>query len=200
MFLYNFHKAVIPICNIRTLTILIGVLYYFFICTESPAQESDTAVIQTEARTRSPKKATIYSAILPGLGQAYNNKYWKIPIIYGAGGAFLYYTSRWNTKYKKFRDAIEEGSSQVDPDPVLIDGRLYEYEILPRGRDQYRRWRDLCVLGLGAVYFLNIIDAMVDAHFFYYDVSDDLSLRIEPILIDESASSTAFGLKFHLSF
>jgi len=164
------------------------------------AQEAEPSVVQTEARLHSPQKAVIYSAILPGLGQIYNNKYWKVPIIYGAGGAFIYFASYYHTQYKKFRDGYEYASSQVDPEPVLIDGRLYDVNNLRRGQDGFRRYRDLDILGIGVVYLLNIIDAMVDAHFFYYDVSDDLSLRFEPVLIDESTLSATFGLRFQLGF
>jgi hypothetical protein len=162
--------------------------------------QSDTTVAQVDTTLRTPQKATMYSAILPGLGQVYNKKYWKVPIIYGAGGAFVYFTIYWHTKYKKFRDAFLDGYGQPDPPPVLIDGRLYDYDVLPRGRDGYRRWRDLCILGTAAIYFLNIIDAMIDAHFFYYDVSDDLSLRIGPALLDDPVTATAFGFKFNLGF
>ncbi|MBN2481904.1 MAG: hypothetical protein JXB19_09200 [Bacteroidales bacterium] len=167
---------------------------------DSAAIRTDISVVQGMTAARSPQKATLYSAILPGLGQAYNNKYWKIPIIYGAGGAFVCYTLHWHTQYKKFRDAFLDGFSQADPKPVLIDGRLYDYDILPRGRDGFRRYRDLCILGTAAVYFLNIVDAMIDAHFFYYDVSDDLSLRIAPVFMDDPVATTTFGLNFHLGF
>lgn len=174
---------------------------------ESSIVPDDAIVVQVDedtvpriTETRSPQKAVLFSSILPGLGQIYNRKYWKIPIIYGAGGAFLCYTIHWNTQYKKFRDAYLEGYSQPDPQPVLIDGRLYDYDILPRGRDGYRRYRDLCMLGTAVVYLLNIVDAMIDAHFFNYDVSDDLSFRITPALMDDPAVTTTFGLKFHVGF
>lgn len=171
-----------------------------FALADCNAQQPDTSQLQTRTRAPSPKRATIYSAVLPGLGQVYNHKYWKVPIIYGAGGAFIYFVSFWHTKYMKFRDAIELGSSQTNPDPFLIDGRLYQYEDLKRPLNGYRRYRDLCVLGFGAVYALNIIDAMIDANFFYYDISNDLSLRIEPAMMNEPGASAAFGLGFHLGF
>lgn len=163
------------------------------------AQESDTASTRVETRMHSPQKAIFYSAIVPGLGQVYNKKYWKVPIIYGAGTTFIFFTMRWNNKYQKFKDALYENADNHDP--VWIDGREFDYDILPRARDSYRRWRDLCIAGTAAVYFLNIIDAMIDAHFVYYDVSDDLSLRISPAMINGPANpETAFGLSVHLCF
>jgi len=90
-------------------------------------------------KEHSPRKAIIYSAICPGLCQVYNKKYWKVPIIYGAGGAFAYFIGFNHLQYTKFRDGIETG---VAGEKILIDGVYYEYEQLPLGRDYYRRYRD----------------------------------------------------------
>ncbi len=162
------------------------------------AQEPDTAVIRVETRIHTPEKAILFSAILPGLGQVYNKKYWKVPIIYGAGTTFVFFTLRWNNKFQKFVDGLYEYENSKES--VWIDGRLFDYNQLTRGRDGFRRWRDLCIAGTAAVYFLNIIDAMIDAHFVYYDISDDLSLRINPVMMDGPAPATAFGLSVHLCF
>lgn len=161
------------------------------------AQEQDTSSVVTSVRKHSPNKAVIYSAICPGLGQVYNKKYWKLPIIYGAGGAFAYFVGFNQLKYKKFRDAYVNGKPNTQ---ALIDGIYYDYDILPRGRDYYRRYRDLSVLGFGVVYFLNIVDAMVDAHFFYYDVSDDLTMRLEPAIIESPGMTAAVGFRINLGF
>ena len=161
------------------------------------AQEQDTISADTSARYHSPRKATLYSAICPGLGQVYNKKYWKLPIIYGAGGAFAYFTGYYQLKYKKFRDANAEGNTG---EPVLIDGAYYNYEDLERGMNYYRRYRDLDALGVAAIYLLNVIDAMVDAHFFYYDVSDNLSMKIEPAIISNQGMTAAIGFRINLGF
>jgi len=161
------------------------------------AQGTDTAVVKSAPLNHSPRKATLYSAIVPGLGQAYNRKYWKIPIIYGAGGAFAYYVVFNQVEYQKFRKAI----TNTDPGSrALIDGRYFDYESLPRGRDYYRRYRDLSVLGLGLIYFLNIVDAMIDAQFYYYDVSDDLSMKIQPTIFNESGTTSAIGFRIDIVF
>jgi hypothetical protein len=139
----------------------------------------------------------VYSVLFPGLGQIYNGKYWKLPVIYAAGGTFAYFIAYNQLKYEKFRDAYMNGTEGTS---MMIDGTYYKYDILPRGRDFYRRYRDLSVLGLGAIYLLNIVDAMVDAHFFYYDVSDDLSMRLEPALINNPGGASALGLGLNFRF
>jgi hypothetical protein len=158
------------------------------------SQTRDSSTIDTILPNHSPSKAVLYSALVPGLGQIYNKKYWKLPFIYGAGGALAYGFSFNQLKYTKFRDAVSTNAESHGK--VLIDGRSYDYQQQLNGQNYFRRNRDLCVLGLGAVYLLNIIDAMVDAHFYYFDVSDDLSIRLVPILINNPgmAASLCFGI------
>jgi hypothetical protein len=161
------------------------------------SQELDTTLAAPLLKKHSPRKAVIYSLMCPGLGQIYNRKYWKLPFIYGAGGAFAYFIGYNQLKYEKFRDAYINNTTKED---VLIDGYSYRYDILPRGRDYYRRYRDLSVLGLGAIYLLNVVDAMVDAHFFNYDVTDDLTMKLEPALIEGPGISASIGLRINLGF
>lgn len=162
------------------------------------SQVEDTSSVVANLHKHSPQKAVLYSLVFPGLGQIYNRKYWKLPIIYGAGGAFAYYVLYNQLKYQKFRDAVIDGAA-TEADAV-IDGVKYPYSILDRGRDGYRRNRDLSVAGLGAIYLLNVIDAMVDAHFFYYDVSDDLSMRVQPALLDSPGNTATLGFRINLEF
>ena len=130
------------------------------------AQEQDSTATDSIIHNHSPRKAVLYSLICPGLGQIYNKKYWKIPFIYGGGGAFLYYINYNQLKYRKFRNAYDLAFKNGTKDNVVIDGFTYSYEALPLGRDYYRRYRDWSVAGLAAIYLLNVIDAMVDATFF----------------------------------
>ena len=147
----------------------------------------------TTVTYHSPHKATIYSLVLPGLGQAYNKKYWKIPIIY-AGFGFLGYSIITNhTEMKKFTDAYSyvsnEANLPIDPNnenyptnnPYIA--KYPQTADLLRGRDFYRRKVELNIIFSGVLYLLNVVDAAVDAHFFDYDVSDNLALRIEPSII-----------------
>ena len=161
------------------------------------SQDADTASGSPAQLKHSPRKAVFYSLIVPGLGQVYNQKYWKVPFIYGAGGTFAYFVIFNQDKYKKFREANDQGDTG---EPVFIDGSYYDYEILARGRDYYRRNRDLCVLGTAAIYFLNVIDAMIDAHFFYYDVSDDLSLHVQPAVFKNPGFTAAIGFQIDIGF
>ncbi len=135
------------------------------------------AQIDSTLAEHSPRKATIYSTVLPGLGQAYNKKYWKIPIVYAGLGALGYSFVFNNDKYKTFRSAY---IARLDGDPLTGDNyeNIYTAENLKVLRDYYRRNRDLSVVGFAAVYVLNIIDAHVDAHLFYFDLSDDISFKL----------------------
>jgi hypothetical protein len=146
---------------------------------------------------RSPKKATIYSAILPGLGQAYNRKYWKIPIIYVAAGVIYYYYDLNNSYYLKYKDLyITEVNKETGKDQSLVD--LYAHN-----RDLSRKWRDWNIIYMGILYAANIIDAMADAYFSEFDISDDLTMKIAPAVTPSPTlafNGYAYGLKVSFSF
>ncbi len=129
----------------------------------------------------SPAKATLYSALLPGLGQFYNKQYWKIPIIYGGMVSLIYGVSFNNTEYKRFQDAY---NAVKNGEPDEFNGKRSEAD-LKHYVQSYRRNRDLMVLLIGVAYALNIIDATVDAHLFDYDIGDDLSLRFDPMMTND---------------
>lgn len=123
-----------------------------------------------------PSKAAFYSAILPGLGQAYNKKYWKIPILYTGLGISIYsYT--WNQKkYHEFRDEYKRRlDGTADPNHPIYGGRNVDY--LVRGQKFHQRNRDLSMLMTVGIYILNIVDANVDAHLLQFNVNDDLSIK-----------------------
>jgi hypothetical protein len=147
-----------------------------------------------------PTKSMLYSTMLPGLGQAYNGDYWKIPVIYG-GFAFMYYWYDLNQmQYQRFRRAYNEvmegGTSEF---PRLSPSSIKNY------RDAYRRDRDFAVLYTALWYGVNIIDALVFAHLSDFDVSDELTMQISPaIIIDPmryaAADSPAIGLSLSIKF
>lgn len=127
-----------------------------------------------------PAKAAFYSAILPGLGQAYNKKYWKIPIVYGGIGAGLYFYTWNNKKYHEYRDEYKarlDGTKVLDNEESIY-GALTE-ESLIRGQKFHQRNRDLSALITAGIYLLNIIDANVDAHLMQFNVDENLSIRPE---------------------
>ncbi|MBN2812602.1 MAG: hypothetical protein JXQ80_00925 [Bacteroidales bacterium] len=160
----------------------------------------DSTAVDTSFHKHSPRTALVLSLICPGLGQAYNKKYWKIPFIYGAGGAFLYYVNYNQMKYTKFRKVYNDYTNDKNDGTAIIDGMLYYSQSYERGMNGYRRYRDLSVAGLAAIYLINAIDAMVDANFTRYDVSDDLSMKIEPSLIDNPGSLASVGFSFKITF
>lgn len=129
----------------------------------------------------SPRKASIYSAVLPGAGQAYNKKYWKIPVIYAGFGVLGYFVKTNNEEYKIYKEAYK---FRLDGDESTVDQfvGIYADQDLVTLKNFYRRNRDLSIIGMSVLYILNIIDASVDAHLFHFNVSDDLSLQIEPAL------------------
>ncbi len=137
----------------------------------------DSARLAVEAR---PRIAARRSAIVPGLGQIYNKRWWKVPLVYGGFvGIGLVY--EFNQRYYKI--FLKEAQyRQDDPDKANPDWATYSNEGIIGIKDDYRRSRDLSILAGVAFYAVQIIDAYVDAKFFRFDVSNDLSLKIEPLV------------------
>lgn len=167
-----------------TSKIVILILCIFFTASILRAQDTITPATakDTTVKVHSPKKATIYSAVLPGLGQAYNHKYWKIPIVY-AGFATTIYFVNFNTRYyKDFRDAYTYKSTGSTGEPPNEYALKYSKDQLLTAREYYRRNLEISYIVTGLWYILNIVDATVDAHFYNYNISDDLSLKFQPLL------------------
>jgi hypothetical protein len=163
----------------------------------------DGAASYKTAKEVLPARAALYSTMLPGLGQIYNGDYWKLPIIYG-GLAFTGYLIDFNNRqYNRFREAYEI-LNDGDPDTVdEFNGRHTEAN-LKYYRDSYRRSRDYAVLFTVLVYVLNIVDANVFAHLKDFDVSDNLSMRINPALLNADAAASgrqpAIGMQLQFTF
>ena len=165
--------------------------------TEAKVLKSDTAFSKA---FHSPRKAGIYSAILPGLGQAYNRKYWKIGVI-GIGAAALVYSYQFSSSnYRLHKDELILRQSDA-PNGFNNELALYSDGDLNELQDFYRRNRDLSIIGFALLYTLNIIDATVDAHFFDFNMSDDLSINIRPEPVFNALSArTSLGLGINLRF
>jgi len=162
---------------------------------ESP----DAERIQLDpSQAKDPRVATLLSALVPGAGQAYNEKIWKIPIIYGGIGATAYFVEFNNRRYQLFREALEIRRNPDDTRPDIFPN-LNE-DGMVRNVNYWRRNRDLCYMIFGIIYALNIVDAQVDAHLSGFDVSDDLSLEIKPSYENLYAGSNVIGLSFKLKF
>ena len=132
----------------------------------------DTVVVALES-THSPAKASLYSAVLPGLGQAYNNKLWKVPIIYGAFFTFGYLIYDNNIKYQFFRSNL---IAELDSDPETINNTGREADNLQANRDRYRRFRDLNMILLTITYLLQIADAHIDAHLIEFSLNQNFTV------------------------
>ncbi len=210
-------------------TIIAGFTIIFTILTGNLAVSAqqinisnDSLQVKTpvETEVRSPKKASIYAALFPGLGQIYNRKYWKLPIVYG-GYAGLIYVLGWNNNnYKDFfqgyriiaqytntetmkpeeRDFLD--NLIKNPSVSLDNPSTFKYisTQLKSGKDFYRRSRDLTIIGIAALHVLSIIDASVDANLFDFDISDDLSMRIEPMPIYSTNQNMVMGLNVAIKF
>ncbi len=144
---------------------------------------------------KNPKKATILSAVLPGAGQVYNGKAWKVPILYAGFMTDIYFIGYNNKRYQTFREALfayDDGDQTQFPS--------LNRDALVRNVDYWRQNRDLTILLLGAIYALNLIDANVDAHLSGFDISDDIAMKIEPNVGTFAASSSSMGLTLKFQF
>ena len=163
-----------------------------------------------------PKRAMWLAIVLPGAGQIYNRKYWKLPLVYG-GFVGCIYAMQWNNMM--FRDYSKAYQDIMDTDPTtqsynqflhlgtrITDQNKEQYQSIFKSRkDRYRRWRDLSFFCLLGVYALSIVDAYVDASLSEFDISDDLTLRVEPAVMSSPLAGTSFrpsaiGLHCSLTF
>ena len=128
-----------------------------------------------------PSRAAMLSATLPGLGQIYNGRYWKVPIIYAGFGTLIYFIDFNNSNYNKWRRAW---IARVDGNPHTVDDfPFHSTEVIERAMNYYRRNLELNYMLAAALYLLNILDASVDAHLMNFDVGERLSMGIQPGLI-----------------
>lgn len=199
----------------------------FFACGEGFAQDDgaaqvgDSAFVKTHGHKRggaepmvenvhttdsilqkkhNPKVAVALSAVLPGAGQIYNKRWWKVPIIYAGFGASVYFICRFSHRmviYRtEYRNRMQEHFDLLDP--TLSN---YDDESVLSMKKYYQRNMEIAVAATAIIYVLNLIDAAVDAHLFYFDISDDLSLQFAPYLQPSTFSqpgSMGLTFAFHL--
>ncbi len=148
-----------------------------------------------------PKRASIYSAILPGLGQAYNRRFWKLPIIYGLGGYTVYKTIVTNKSYKVYANGMKELEDTGAGFAVInIKGteRSLSKTQLKQEKDYFKRQRDIHFIATLAIYALQIVDASVDAHLLKFHNSENF-LSLTPTIIDyNNGYSPGFALTLNL--
>ncbi|MDA9026601.1 DUF5683 domain-containing protein [Flavobacteriaceae bacterium] len=148
-----------------------------------------------------PARAAFYSAVIPGLGQARNKKYWKIPIVYGAIGTGIYFYLDNNKVYKRYRNAYKRRLAGFTDDEFygLNSTPILSNEALIRAQETLRRNKELSLLITIGLYALNIIDANVDAHLLQYNM--DTNLAVKPYLdFDTPDNSVQLGLSLNIKF
>ena len=163
-------------------------IFFLIFATTLFAQTSDSLTVKKEERVivindsilpkeeynpLAPAKAAFYSAVVPGLGQAYNKKYWKIPIIYAGMAAGVYFYNQQDDEYDRFRDAYKRRLAGYDDDEFqgISDDRLIN------AQKSAQKNKSISIIVTVAFYLLNVVDANVDAHLRQYEVSEDLSLQ-----------------------
>ena len=160
-------------------------------------------VINKKLFVPNPTKATWLAIVFPGGGQIYNRKYWKLPIIYG-GFAGCAYALTWNSKMYKdysqaYLDIMDSNPNTKSYEDLLPPNATYSEEqlknTLKRRKDMFRRYRDLSIFAFIGVYLISVIDAYVDAELSNFDITPDLSMRVEPAVIDNNNMFRSNSLK-----
>ena len=186
-------------------------LFCLFICLATLAQSNKDELDETAKQNKKntsraldplrPAKAAFYSAVLPGLGQAYNKKYWKIPIVYGAIGTGLYFYLDNNKLYKQYRNAYKRRLAGFTDDEFygLGDTPFLSNEALIRAQRTLKRNKELSMLVTVGLYVLNIIEANVDAHLLQYNLDENLALK--PFIdFNNPNYTTQIGLSLNIKF
>lgn len=174
-------------------------------------KRSATGVTERIARFKpEPYKATWLAVVLPGAGQIYNRKYWKLPIVYGGIMGCLYAYNWNNQMYSDYRQAFLD-IMDADPNSKSYEtffpsgydfqsNEEYLKELFKKRKNRYRRWRDLSVFACVGVYLVSIVDAYVDAHLSSFDISEDINLSIHPDVQPSGANGNYYGLNCNISF
>jgi len=202
----------------------IFVLVLFVFCLPHGLIAQDTLALARRVKTSykpEPLKATMLAVAFPGLGQVYNRKFWKIPLVYAGFGGLIYSvsfnTTNYNTMmkaYQDFTDKIPETDSYITlikwADPSVYDPVLHPESYDPSNEswvkdnllqavDYYKKYRDLSYIGIAAWYLISVLDANVDASLFNFDINDNLDLRISPARMPVPGYTGA-GLNICLTF
>lgn len=151
---------------------------------------------------QSPRVATLASALVPGLGQIYNGKYYKVPVIYGAGFIMYYWYDEYHFQYKRFKKAYYELKAGDEiSDPELAD---WDKASLEENKNKAQRAANYQIIYMGLLYVANIVDALVDTYMYEFDVSDDLTMKIEPsimsIQMPDYPATASCGVQLNFRF
>lgn len=165
------------------------------------AAASDTVLLKSYATRYDPRKALLYAAVVPGLGQIYNKKYWKLPLVYGGFVGFAYGVNFYQEGYIKYKaelyDNLEKGyvnNGDIEP------GDVYSTANYRRIVDQYKRQRDFMLILMAGMYLLQIIDAHVDAHLKEFDVNPTLQVSVRPVMEQTAMLGNQTGFTVVIKF
>ena len=202
-------------------------IIFSLICFNLVAQEPNVPkdsleiFVSTQKKVLSPKKASIYAALFPGLGQVYNGKYWKLPIVYGGYVGLIYVLGWNNNNYNDYFNAYKtiakyqsvEQMSKADKDYLNDLFKIPYWDLntnptrfssfktqLKSGKDFYRRSRDMSIIAIAALHVLSIIDASVDANLSDFDINDNLSMHVEPMPVNFGNGPQVLGISFAFNF
>jgi hypothetical protein len=210
--------------EIITRDTLVAVPQYFSNDTVYHVSQEDSLIISgeivpaifpdTSEKIQSPHRASMYASVIPGLGQFYNKKYWKIPILFGGIGGVAYALSFNSERYGYYRNAYRDfiirdpanksyleiiKGTIITEESIYNENQQWFRDYLNSSKKRFKRYRDISYASVVAVYLISIIDATIDAHFYYFNISDDLSFKIEPayLYIDGYQTGTiGFNMKF----
>jgi hypothetical protein len=163
-------------------------------------EKKDTLLTKSYANRYNPRKALLYAAILPGMGQIYNKKYWKLPLVYGGFVSIGYGINFYNNLYREYKHELfinlEMGLGENDVrDNTPTTTRGYRVAV-----DRAKRERDFMIILMGGMYILQMIDAHVDAHLKEFDLNPNLQVSLEPLIEQNSLIGRQTGVALIIRF
>lgn len=168
--------------------------------TDTTFIKSDSDVIDIESYSKrfDPRKALLFSAVFPGAGQFYNKKYWKMPLVYGGFGFLIYVANFYHTENLKYREELFGLIN--DPSGATVGPSGYTEDQLRTLVDKTRRERDFFIILNGIWYFLQMVDAQVDAHLKEFDINPKMQVRIEPLMENSAWTGRNTGIALKIRF
>jgi hypothetical protein len=157
----------------------------------------DTVELKSYATRYDPRKAALFAAILPGLGQVYNKKYWKLPLVYGGFIGLGYGLNFYQKGYTKYRGEL---FNLLDTDPAQLSKSGFTEDQLRTIVNRYRRERDYMMILMAGMYLLQIVDAHVDAHLKEFDLNPNLHVRVQPTWENDALTGRTAGVSLKFRF
>lgn len=161
--------------------------------------KSDTATLRSYANRYDPRKAILFAAVLPGLGQIYNKKYWKLPLVYGGFIGLGYGVNFYQKGYRELKGGLFELLETGEPTVHVLGYDLAEDQ-LRRLVDRYRRERDFFIILSAGMYLLQMVDAHIDAHLKEFDLNPNLQVKIQPSMNNDMLTGRTTGISLVLKF